>query len=66
MVGRGVPIDFGKHEHHPSFVSNECGVPVVHSGDLKVSGSGGEVIIHKACFSPEGLSWCPSIAFSLL
>lgn len=45
---------------------NEYAVPMVHSGDLKVNGSGGEVIIHKVCFSPEGLSWCPSIALSLL
>lgn len=66
MVGREVPIDFGKHGHHPSFVFNECAVLIVHSGDLKVNGSGGEVIIHKVCFSPEGLSWCPSIALSLL
>lgn len=45
---------------------NECAVPMVHSGDLKVNGSGGEVIIHKVCFFPEGLSWCPSIVLSLL
>lgn len=66
MVGRGVPVDFGKHGRHPSFVLHECAVPMVHSGDLKVNGSGGEVIIHKVCFSPGGLSWCPSIALSLL